>query len=53
MSTDLHPAVQLFLQTTTPTLMQKLSSTMSSTVFHLGQSASFLIAKLLFLTLQQ
>ncbi|KAL5226173.1 hypothetical protein ABZP36_012812 [Zizania latifolia] len=35
------------------THMQKFSSIMSITTFHLGQSASFLTAKMSFLTLQQ
>jgi hypothetical protein len=53
MCSDLPLAVQLSLQTTILTRMPKLSSTMKITAFHLGQSASFLIAKMLFLTLQQ
>jgi len=45
-SSDLHLVVQLSLQTTILTPMQKLCSTMSNTTCHLGQLASFLIARM-------
>jgi len=52
-SSNLHLVVQLSLQTTILTPMRKLCSTMSNTAYHLGRLASFLIAKMLFLTVPQ
>uniref|UniRef100_A0A804NK10 Uncharacterized protein n=1 Tax=Zea mays TaxID=4577 RepID=A0A804NK10_MAIZE len=52
-SSNLHLVVQLSLQTTILTPMRMLYSTMSNTAYHIGRLASFLIAKMLFLTVSQ